>query len=68
MKKSCLYLMAVMALASITSCRNDSEDFQKPSDEIRLTSEISPTRVTSQDRLRASVPTRLPIIGKNWTW
>lgn len=49
MKKSCLYLMAVMALASITSCRNDSEDFQKPSDEIRLTSEISPTRVTSQD-------------------
>lgn len=41
--------MAVMALASITSCRNDSEDFQKPSDEIRLTSEIAPTRVVSPD-------------------
>ena len=41
--------MAVMALTSITSCCNDSEDFQKPSDEIRLTSEIAPTRVVSPD-------------------
>ncbi|MBR5860893.1 MAG: fimbrillin family protein [Bacteroidaceae bacterium] len=49
MKKSCLFLMAVMALTSITSCCNDSEDFQKPSDEIRLTSEIAPTRVVSPD-------------------
>ena len=48
MKKAKLFGWALMALASITSCTNDTEVLTL-GNEIKLTSEITPSRVTSLD-------------------
>ncbi len=49
MKKSKLLGLTFIALASITSCTNDMEVFSEQINEIKLTSKISPTRVSSLD-------------------
>ena len=49
MKKSKMLGWALIALTVITSCSNDSEEFPERKSAIKLTSEISPTRVTSLD-------------------
>ena len=49
MKKSKLFGWALMALASITSCTNDAEEVIAQKNEIMLTSEITPSRVTNQE-------------------
>ena len=49
MKKSKLLGLTFAALASITSCTNDMELFSEQVNEIKLTSRISPTRVSSLD-------------------
>ena len=47
MKKTKLLGWFLMGLTTITSCTNDAEDMLAP--EIKLTSEIMPSRVTSLD-------------------
>jgi hypothetical protein len=49
MKKRKLLGWAFIALASITSCTNNTEEILTQECEIRLTSEITPSRVTSLD-------------------
>ena len=49
MKKRKLLGWAFIALASITSCTNNTEEILTRECEIRLTSEITPSRVTSLD-------------------
>ena len=49
MKKSKLLWLAFVALACITSCSNDSDEFLRQVNEIRLTSEIALSRVASLD-------------------
>ena len=49
MKKTKLFGWALIALASITSCTNDTEEVLTQESEIKLTSKIIPSRVTSLD-------------------
>ena len=49
MKKTKMFGWALIALASITSCTNDAEEIFSLKSEIKLTSEITPSRVTSLD-------------------
>ena len=49
MKKSKLLWLAFIVLTGITSCSNDSDEFLRQADEIRLTSEIALSRVASLD-------------------
>ena len=49
MKKTKLFGWALIALASITSCTNNAEEVLTQESEIKLTSEITPSRVTSLD-------------------
>ncbi len=47
MKKNKLLEWTFIALATITSCTNDTEEIYTQENEIKLTSEITPSRVTS---------------------
>ena len=49
MKKSKLFGWALMALASLSACTDNAGDVLAGESEIRLTSEITPSRVTSLD-------------------
>ena len=49
MKKSKLFGWAIMALASLSACTDNAGDVLAGESEIRLTSEITPSRVTSLD-------------------
>ena len=49
MKKTKMFGWALIALASFTSCTNDAEEIFSLESEIKLTSEITPSRVTSLD-------------------
>ena len=49
MKKSKLFGWAFMALASLSACTDNADDVLAGENEIRLTSEIAPSRVTSLD-------------------
>ena len=49
MKKNKLLEWTFIALATITSCTNDTVDIYTQENEIKLTSEITPSRVTSLD-------------------
>lgn len=49
MKKSKLFGWAIMALASLSACTDNAGDVLAGENEIRLTSEITPSRVTSLD-------------------
>ena len=49
MKKNKLLEWTFIALATITSCTNDTEEIYTQENEIKLTSEITPSRVTSLD-------------------
>ena len=49
MKKSKLFGWALMALASLSACTDNAGDVLAGENEIRLTSEITPSRVTSLD-------------------
>lgn len=49
MKKNKLLGWTFIALATITSCNNDTEEIYTQENEIKLTSEITPSRVTSLD-------------------
>lgn len=49
MKKTKLFGWALMALASFSACTNDAEEVLAQENEIKLTSEITPSRVTNQE-------------------
>ena len=49
MKKIKLLGWALMALASFSACTNDAEEILAQENEIKLTSEITPSRVTNQE-------------------
>ena len=49
MKKTKLFGWALVALASFSACTNDAEEVLTQESEIKLTSEITPSRVTSLD-------------------
>ena len=49
MKNSKLFGWAFMALASLSACTDNADDVLASENEIRLTSEITPSRVTSLD-------------------
>ena len=49
MKKTKLFGWVLMALASFSACTNDAEEVLAQESEIKLTSEITPSRVTNQE-------------------
>ena len=49
MKKTKLFGWALMVLASFSACTNDAEEVLAQESEIKLTSEITPSRVTNQE-------------------
>ena len=57
MKKTKLFGWAFVALASFSACTNDTEDILTQESEIKLTSEIAPSRLTSLEHQSTQIVT-----------